>query len=937
MMQRGLRLVSPAADSGPRLPALTRERLPERTMKQPNPDMAPPSGGGGPSVGADVGQSWLTNTKVVAPSPPPGYFRRASPLLLANSVFERRITVLRAPAGFGKSSVLADLTATHRERGVSVAWLSVDEDDTPEVLGSYLDQAMQQAGVDCNGLGAKEAWAGCPFGHRFGRLARAIEAHAERCLLVLDAVERLPSRSVGVLDQLLGRSPPNLHLAVACRFNPGLDLMVFLLQGSAAVVDVESFRFSDREIAEFYGGALSRRELAEVVDRTAGWPVALMIDRHRRGGGEEGPAPPGSCPEYVGGHLLRGLSPEDGAALCDLAVFDRLRVDVMDEVLGSSDARLRIASLPALDGLLFPKPAEGGPIRLHPLLVEYCMNRLGSEDPARRRRLQARIAAALARAGDLRSVWRYAGSSGDGRLFGELVKETGVFGLWLREGGSAIAAASRAAPCEAIRTCPRVGLLRCVGLQLSGRFEKAAAMYESVEKETDGFTHEREEGEPDALAVDRAFSEVMLVGGANLVQDAALAGQSLSDDGLQPSLEHHHALAGARGFLRCVGLHEHARFDESRGWGQATRVLLTKKDMPYGAIFSSVYLGMTSMAQGRGQEAADCYHRARRDAAASFGGDADLAASLEVLSVELRLEQDRESVTQQQAPFPDLNAIGAVWPRLLTVAVSVGAELAFRRDPASDAAVRYLNRAAGVIRSSGTGDLLTEATALIVHYLSQAGRADEAELVWQDHGLPRETSCVLDLERQSWRKMEALSLARIALLAARGEAGAAGELADALWRTATKAGIVRTAARALGASMAAAWRAGDENRALLRLAALLRIGSRSGYYRGLTGQREVGLRLVRRLNDGPDAELRASARSAMPFLARPSSPDPEFSLRELQVLEEVRRGCPNKQIAALLGISAEGVRYHLKSIYRKAGVSTRTEAVRLAEACYLLG
>ena len=56
-----------------------------------------------------------------------------------------------------------------------------------------------------------------------------------------------------------------------------------------------------------------------------------------------------------------------------------------------------------------------------------------------------------------------------------------------------------------------------------------------------------------------------------------------------------------------------------------------------------------------------------------------------------------------------------------------------------------------------------------------------------------------------------------------------------------------------------------------------------------------------------------------------------FSARELQVLAEVRQGLRNKEIADRLGISQPGVRFHLRNIYRKTGVSRRQEAVRTAQ------
>ena len=71
--------------------------------------------------------------KVMAPPPPAGYVRRASLLQRIDAVLDRRLTVLQAPGGFGKTTVLADVSHRKKRQGVVVAWLSLDQDDTADV------------------------------------------------------------------------------------------------------------------------------------------------------------------------------------------------------------------------------------------------------------------------------------------------------------------------------------------------------------------------------------------------------------------------------------------------------------------------------------------------------------------------------------------------------------------------------------------------------------------------------------------------------------------------------------------------------------------------------------------------------------------------------------------------------------------------------------
>ena len=350
-----------------------------------------------------IGPSWLLPTKAIPPPVPRDYFapRTLSPTL--ESILERRITILQAPVGFGKTTALAHVAERLKERGTAVAWLSLDEEDAPETFASYIAQALERAGVDVAAVAEDKGWTGLPFFRQLGFLARLVEAHDRDCLFVLDEVDRLPAATLEWVNYLLKRSPGNLHFALACRSSPGLDLISPMLDGSAVLIEKEALRLSGKEIARFYGGSLSRRTLAEVWERTAGWPVALVIDRSRRfaGNGAMNNHGPILSSDMVGASLLRRMSTEDRVVLYEFAVLDGVSANLVEEVLGTSEARRRVSALVSHERLVLPSKNGEDSHRLHPLIREYCANRLAIEYPARKRRLHHGIALALARQGDV--------------------------------------------------------------------------------------------------------------------------------------------------------------------------------------------------------------------------------------------------------------------------------------------------------------------------------------------------------------------------------------------------------------------------------------------------------------------------------------------------------------------------------------------------------
>ncbi len=786
------------------------------------------SAAGSDATAATGVPSWLLRAKVLAPEPPAGYVRREPLLQRIEGVLQRKLTVLRAPAGFGKTTVLADVARDARDRGLIVGWISLDGDDTPNLFGSYLAAAFEHAALDLRLLNTHDAWSSSPAVQQMGMLARAVEFHAAPCLLVLDEVDRLPRRTVQLVDLLVKRAPGNLHVAMAFRSDPGLEVAPHVLAGEAVVAGPEDLRFSRADIARFFRGELSRRELVAVEERTAGWPVALMAYRNLRGrGAARQDADADRFNEnYVGVCLLRDLSAEDRAHLLDLAVFDWIDPELVQEVLGSRDALMRVARLAALDGLLLPVGQDRAVRRLHPLVRDYCVGLLSAGDPARKRSLHSRLAIALARRDHLTPAWRHATDAGDSGLVGELIERFGAFELWLRKGVTLAISAGRFLTPEILASRPRLQLLQSMILRLSSRFDEANALFDAVARKTEGFTEDRDgAASVSGLAVDRFFVKGVLAGGADGLQPEELDSRLPPERGAADAQEAAPVVACARPVLLCFVCYERARFEESRRHGLRALSNLGK-DAQFGEVFVDVCLGASAMAQGRVQEAVDWYGRARQRARRSFSSDPCLTVSTDVLAIELDLERNLEKPIRQRT-LHSLTEVRGVWSEAYAAAVAVSAELTFAQHQ-RDAVVPFLTRAVDEVRATGIESLSHHVSALLAYYLAELGHAEEGERVWRDGGLARDADGLLDLDRQSWRTMEALSCARTRLLVGLGELAAAEELANRLCAIASESHLTRTLLRGLALSMVVAQGAQQPDQAMGRLVQFSSTDARRG-------------------------------------------------------------------------------------------------------------
>ena len=884
-----------------------------------------------PQTTSSIVPSWLLKAKVRPPEPGEGHVPRDALLQRLDAVLESRFVALQAAAGFGKTTVLADFSRSKKAQGLTVAWISLDEDDTPSVFGGYLAYAFEFAGLDLSVLSDLDSWSSSPPKFQVGMLARAIDELAAPSLLVLDEVDRLPPESVELVQRLVEHGPDNLHLALAFRSNPGLDLAMRVLDGSGIAMGVEEFRFSRDEIDRFFDGALSRRELSAAEERTAGWPVALTVYRNERVGAKGEPAVETAqlTSEFVRMRLLRSLSPEDRAFVFELAVFDSIDPDLVDEVLGTNDTGVRIAALRSLDGLLAPIGEDGELRRLHPLARDHCVDLLARENPVRKRSLHAGIALALAARKQFLPAWLHARSSGDSRLVAELVERAGLFDTWLRHGATRLFAANEFLTAEIAAPFPRLALLRSAVLRMAMKVDEASALYESVARATEGFTQDREGGDAALLAVDRVFAQVVLAGGSHQALHDEVH-TLLPTDGVAASDEGWRMLLSGQSIVLCGSCYERARFDECRQHAAMARAHFGEEKR-YGNIVLDVYLGMSAMAQGRVREAAACYARARRVTREHFSSDPCLATCVDAVKIELDLERNRERAFDPRT-LKGLSELRANWTDVDAAAIAVSAELMLGQH-GSEAVTRYLDKTQDDVRAMRCESLSRYVSGLLASHLAENGSPQQAVQVWREQALPEEVAELLDLAGQPWRTMESLACARVRLLAAQREFAAAEALANSLRATAHEHGLLRTLLRGLALSMAVAEQAGWTERSVEHLVEFLRLAREADYIRPLVRDREVSrVVLGRLLGQELEADTRDAAESILKRLDGEKPDKPMFSPRELEVLAEVRQGRRNREIAGRLGISEPGVRFHLGNIYRKTGVSRREEAVRSAQS-----
>ena len=864
-----------------------------------------------------------------------------------------RVVALQAPAGFGKTAMLAHACRDLRDRGVTVAWLSVDEELDADAFADNLAIALEQAGIDTTRQNEEATRTAAPKRaaqgaatsavYRVRSLIDVVERTGSPCMLALDEMERLvDTGAVGLLNLLLREAPPQVHVTMAMRERPtGLDIAHFVAEAQVETLSADDLRFSAAEIAGFFGGGLTRVRLAEVAEQSAGWPIALRILRNSGSDGAGGPVGEGdAAAAWIDTRLWRGVSEDDRDFVLDLSLLDWIDADLADAVCRAPNAMRRLASMQTLAGLLQTVGDTPPAVRLHPLIREHCATRRFAEDAERFCAIHRAAAQRLAGRRDFVGAMRHATESGDPRLPIDIAEQADGAMLWVTQGFGRLRALD-AYVTDAMLDHPRLALLRGMVLAVSGDVEGASRLINDVAART---VMSAPSG--DGLVDPPLLWELALAGSAL----SYFACRELADRAMMDAWTSRALRAAGRDGVRNAGAKfgrafaeaEAGCFEQALEWAAGARAEMGSASFVISPQID--YLsGVACMALGRADAAGGWFETGLRDARTRRTGDSATVLFGEILHAELDIERAAGAPTMRP-PAVDPQALAECGAWFDVYAASIGgiAELALLDDNGLDRALAVLDNGRDFARHTRRTALALLCATQRVSLLARAGRTREAAREWRRDDLPDDDPSGLELDGRRWREVEALALARLDLLTARGDVENARRLVDGTLEAAAQRGMRRTAMRILARAVRLEAQAGAEDRAMQRVCEYLRRFAETDYARPLAREREFALPLLERIASGdtPHADEAPAARrlrDAMTASPVPDDRSPPAALTsaELDVLVRLATHT-DQQIATEFALSYSGVRYRIARVFEKLGARSRDDALHKARSLGML-
>lgn len=330
----------------------------------------------------------LCPSKLAIPAQRRGSLRRTSLVARLRGSNEARYVSIAAPAGYGKTTLLAQW-ATKDTR--PFAWVSLDEaDNDPVVLLSYIAAALDAVEpIDPRVFRGVAAGGAALWSTAVPRLASALASVSAPIVIVLDDVHVLSDeRSRDAVDALALHVPPGSLLVFAGRGEAALSLARYRVRGELLEIGPEDLALTDTQAGALLAHAgvnVSDDEAQALNERAEGWPAGLYLAalslQSSSGPAEQFAGDDRFVTEYLRSEGLAHLTLDEIEFLTRTAVLERMTGSFCDAVLGRTDSAKMLAALERANLFVVALDRRSGWYRYHHLFREMLCAELERREP----------------------------------------------------------------------------------------------------------------------------------------------------------------------------------------------------------------------------------------------------------------------------------------------------------------------------------------------------------------------------------------------------------------------------------------------------------------------------------------------------------------------------------------------------------------------------
>lgn len=904
-------------------------------------------------VRGSAGVNLLAPAKEAAPEALPQ--RRRPPrgpatLIERRSLLERvreglngQLVIVQAPPGFGKTELLASAFRRLQRPDVRFVWMTIDGDDSdPRVFLRDLADALDAPAP---------AEAGDVEVLLRGVLA-AMHMEADRLVVFLDDFQAAEGAAFrDCVGQLLRRAPDHVCLIIASRRRPEAPLARLRMRGLLTEIRAGDLAFTRSECASLLGAAASAEEAARLVEATNGWPalIHLALPLLREAGAAESRSKilAGAHPlfrEFLEEEFLPETPPDLRNALQVCSILNEFPVALAAELAGVELEKTILADVERFAPAIEPVAQRPGWLRLNPILLAMLRDRATLDAPRETAALHIRAANWFVERGVLDKAVHHASHGGDFALAAGAIARAGGVNIFLRWGYTFLSRLLAELPPGIVDRSPALRLCHAVALGKQGQIQAAREVVDEIKREAaDGATAREGIVQIDIEHIDaltHVYEDLQL-------DDAKIATLE------RTAADHASYDRWERGWMYnvlCIAYQRDGNLLLARRTGLRALACYREQKSPYAQVFMLAHLGVILTFSGRLAAALDVLRGASQLTQETQWTDENLAALVHIpLGLALYHQgavADAEALLAVAMPVVSR---GEGWVDFFVHGFGALARARFQLY-GLESGLAVLDQAEELGVERILPRLLTAIALARIELLARGGLLESAADQMQRLPPIAVEGHEFALNKAGWptlreRHDALIGAARLLILRGRPEAAVAPLerlIADAREREGALDVLIGEIH--LTQALWALQRFEEALASLQRSIALARpqdfvqpfIDAGEGYAKAIRAiTRRFGLStfsadmaaFIVRVNG-----LGRKRRAATPASAAGSI----LSAREIEVLCQIDKGLSNKEIARDLGLSEVTVKFHLKNLFNKLGVSRRSLATSVARAAGFL-
>jgi LuxR family transcriptional regulator, maltose regulon positive regulatory protein len=860
-----------------------------------------------------------------------GLIPRPALLRKLNEARIRRLTLIQAPAGYGKTALLHQWCASAALDGSGVTRLSFAEERwTWARWARVVTRELARSG--CAGSAGADASACLDDGTAAEALRSQLQNLRAPHLIVFDGYENCDTPEIGALvNQLLPDIPTGVHLAIASRRRPAVYFAKLYATGVATLIGAADLQFSHEETLQLLQPLLPPERIGELHQLSEGWPVILRLARLwlESGGDPTSVIAAASDPReetamFLAEQVIRTLSSEESAFLTDTSVLEGVTPDLADYVLADEISVKHLHSLHSLYPLVRPAAAGSSTIYVHPVLRAYLRHLLAEKGASHVQLLNRRAAQWYANNRDMLSAVRHAVKSDQPNLGAQLFASDGGISLMASGHSTLEQILAELSPGQELgeHEPPRLMLAKLVRESLSPDALESQKRLEQLKAAIAAFGDDPTL-RPEAMIAEAWFQALL---------DEAPSRALLNELGTAVSDEAHidlgiRVLAAA--YLEMCSLQ---RGDPAKVLldDQALSSLCREHDFPYQRCYSLIYRGICAHLVGDYPRAASLADEAADVAGTLLGPNRyQPLLSARTLKAEILFDigalQDANLLVRSAVELLEGQVTCYdVYAPLLRV--TFGLTLMGSGTSEALAALHTLAKKARPVASARLHNLLLahESSALALLNPAECDIA-AIESAWKRL---REVP-----EQVTWREIDAVGLAYARALVVTAQYTAAESVLEQLNDLAAPSKWRRTLVEI---RLLRAWISLERCEAEAAVRALneaIELAQPYGLRSPFLNAAEIVAHVSSiALSRGTPSESIKFAKEIVRMRKDISGPYrlPFLTPAEHSVLLELVQGAANKVIARRLNVTENTIKTHLKSIFKKASLQSREEAIGFA-------